>query len=50
MRYTYEMIVEKLKLYPTLQEKKKLLCFELKKVARVSEDDTTRFRCELWRL
>ena len=39
MRYTYEMIVEKLKLYPTLQEKNKLLCFELKKLARVSEDD-----------
>ena len=39
MRYTYEMIVEKLKLYPTMQEKLKLLRFELGKVARISEDE-----------
>ena len=37
--YTYEMIVEKLKYYPVLQEKMKLLHFELGNVAHVSEND-----------
>jgi len=39
MTYTYEMIVEKLRQYPMLQERMKLLRFELSNVTCVSEDD-----------
>lgn len=39
MRYTNEMIIDKLKLYPEMQEKVKLLRFELNNAVHVSEDD-----------
>lgn len=39
MMYTYEMIVEKLKMYPMLQEKLSLLRFELSNVTHISEND-----------
>lgn len=39
MTYTYDMIVEKLREYPMLQERMNLLRFELSNVAHASEND-----------